>query len=66
MVEEIRDGRVYFRNPWGPRDDEAGTTYEDPDRRLEDPDSGLESMTIEEFERQARNVFSPTESSPVL
>lgn len=49
VVTEVRDGRVYFRNPWGPSGDAPGTEYNDPARRMEDNSIGLESMTEQEF-----------------
>ncbi len=49
VVTRVEDGRVYFRNPWGPTGDRVGTNYENPPRRLENPATREESMTVEEF-----------------
>ena len=65
VIEEIRDGRVYFRNPWGPNDSEPGHVEHDPERRIEDPETGLESMTVEEYQSRVTGVFVATEDSPV-
>ena len=59
VVEKIENGRVYFRNPWGPTSDPQGTTYNDPSRRLEDGATRLESMSVEDFERCARCAYLP-------
>lgn len=59
-VTEIRDGRVYYRNPWGRSGDANGTEYNDPPRRMEDRTIGLESMTIEQF-----MALSPATIQPV-
>ena len=59
VVERVEDGRVYFRNPWGPTTDATGTTYSDPDRRMEDPANRVESMTVEEFNKKMRTVYVP-------
>ena len=56
-VERIENGRVYFRNPWGSTDIQhrAGPYYDGqerthPPRRVEDAQSGLESMSEREFQ----------------
>jgi len=55
LVERIENGRVYFRNPWGSREAQ-GATYRDgqslnnPARRVEDSQSGLESMPASQFQ----------------
>ncbi|MCI0617719.1 hypothetical protein L0244_32505 [bacterium] len=62
-VERVENGRVYFRNPWGSRDPGSGQLIanpnyhdgqriSDPPRRVEDSQSGLESMTLEDFRRR--------------
>jgi hypothetical protein len=69
-VERVENGRVYFRNPWGSRDPGSGQIphYHDgqsipePLRRVEDSQSGLESMTVEEFRRRLNGA---TLGSPV-
>lgn len=57
VVTRVENGRVYFRNPWGPTTDAAGTNYQDPPRRLEDPSTREESMSIEDFEKWARTAI---------
>ncbi|MGA9523309.1 MAG: hypothetical protein WBV82_17710 [Myxococcaceae bacterium] len=57
VATRVEDGRVYFRNPWGPTGDKAGTTYEDPPRRLENPSIREESMTVEEFEAWCKGAI---------
>lgn len=49
VVTRVEEGRVYFRNPWGPRGDANGTVYQHPPRRMENNSIGEESMTIEDF-----------------
>jgi hypothetical protein len=56
---KIENDRVYFRNPWGPTGDAKGTTYESPPRRLEDPDTRLESMSLEDFKKAFKRVYLP-------
>ncbi|MFT3711173.1 MAG: hypothetical protein QM817_26385 [Archangium sp.] len=56
VVTKLENGRVYFRNPWGPTNEKVGTTKSDPARQIEDA-NGLESMTEAEFIDKARNVF---------
>jgi LysM repeat protein len=58
MVTEVRDGRVFFRNPWGSRDAQ-GANYKDgqsiagpPPRRVEDSLGGLESMSLQDFQKR--------------
>ena len=49
---EIKDGRVYYRNPHGDTGQEAGAIFDQPNepvRRVEDPATGMESMAIAEF-----------------
>ena len=56
LVEKIEGGRVYFRNPWGSRAAQ-GQNYTDgsniagpPARKVEDSQSGLESMPAAQFQ----------------
>jgi hypothetical protein len=57
--EKIENGRVYFRNPWGPTGAPEGTTYDNPPRRLEDGATRLESMSMEDFQKVFHRVFIP-------
>lgn len=54
LVTEIREGRVYFRNLHGPSNYQPGTELQNPPRKVEDPQIGLESMTLTEFSRRLR------------
>ncbi|HVG58281.1 MAG TPA: hypothetical protein VNA24_06975 [Hyalangium sp.] len=56
---KIEGDRVYFRNPWGPTNDAKGTTYENPPRRLEDPDTRMESMSLKDFKKAFKRVYLP-------
>ena len=65
-VTEIRDGRVYFRNPWG--GDQPGitsdvgangTTQTNPNVRTDDARNGIQSMTVEEYKKHVRGVIVP-------
>jgi len=66
MITKIENGRVFFRNPWGSRDAQ-GAGYKDgqniagpPPRRVEDSQGGLESMTIQDFQRRLNgSVLGP-------
>ncbi|WP_257459955.1 hypothetical protein [Archangium lipolyticum] len=59
VFEKVENGRVYFRNPWGPTSDANGTTYSDPPRKLEDGATRLESMSVEDFKKHIRQVYLP-------
>jgi hypothetical protein len=60
-VERIADGRVYFRNPWGAQPHIAtGTQLTDPPRRMEDPDRGVASMSVEDFRARLRGAIVPS------
>jgi hypothetical protein len=55
ILEKVEDGRVYLRNPWGPQPEKAnGSELQNPPRRMENNETGLESMSIADF--QARVV----------
>jgi peptidoglycan hydrolase-like protein with peptidoglycan-binding domain len=65
-VTEVRDGRVYFRNPWG--GDQPGistdvgpngTTQTNPNVRTDDARNGIQSMTIEEYKKHVNGVIVP-------
>jgi hypothetical protein len=49
VINGADQSRVYFRNPWGPCPDPPLTLYNDPPRRLEDPASGIYSMSKHDF-----------------
>jgi hypothetical protein len=55
-VTEIRNDRVYFRNPWGPSSVENGADLDSPPRRIEDNRTGLESMSIEDFRKRLDGI----------
>jgi len=65
-VTDVRDGRVYFRNPWG--GDQPGintdvgpngTTQTNPNVRTDDARNGIQSMTIEEYKKHVNGVIIP-------
>jgi hypothetical protein len=64
VAEKVENERVYFRNPWGPSVDPAGTTYTTPPRRMEDPTVGLESMSVADFKNLIANLFIPEQALP--
>jgi hypothetical protein len=68
-VTKVEDGKVYWRNPWGgnvsggdygvgPTDDPTKPIPADrkPPRRIEDGPNGIESMSVEEYQKHARGV----------
>ncbi len=70
-VTEIKNGRVYIRNPWGPgavgpngqvngtsgNNWTNGGQWSGPNRRVEDSASGLESMTIQDYKNAVRGIY---------
>jgi hypothetical protein len=48
----VQNGRVFFRNP------NAQATSNVPGARVEGP-GGLESISVEDFKKQCRNVAAP-------
>jgi hypothetical protein len=58
VVEQVEGGRVYFRNPFGPSRDVAGTVLRDPERRVENGE-GRESMSLEAFSRAFQRTYIP-------
>ena len=56
------EGRVHFRNPWGPSDGKVGQELKNPPRRLENPETGEESMPFEEFARRIESAAVPKET----
>lgn len=59
VFEKVENGRVYFRNPWGPTGDATGTNYDNPPRRLEDGANRVESMSVEDFKKYVRQIYLP-------
>jgi hypothetical protein len=65
LVTDVKDDRVYIRNPWGSNAGVQGQSYVNgeeiagpPQRRVEDATAGVESMTIEEFQSLVDSVVS--------
>jgi hypothetical protein len=63
MVTQVQDDRVYFRNPHGSRAARGeayrdGRSFGNPPRRVEDSQSGLESMSRAEFRRHLDGVVA--------
>ena len=62
-VTKIENGRVYYRNPWGPNGvgptDPPGETgaSRTPPRRVEDGANGVESMTVEDYNKRALDII---------
>ena len=64
-VTEVKNGRVYIRNPWGGSVGVNGqangtaqnNTGDGPLRRVENGPEGLESMTIADFEKAAKGIY---------
>ena len=65
-ITKIENGRVYFRNPWGPgamgpkgstQGTAANNTNAGPLRREDDPSEGIESMSIEDFNKCANDII---------
>jgi hypothetical protein len=54
---KVTPDRVYYRNSHGQSSVPAGTELEDPPRRVEDPKSGIESMTVNDFKLRLTAVF---------
>jgi hypothetical protein len=64
-VTEVKNGRVYIRNPWGGGVGATGSmngtaknnTVNGPLRRVENGPEGLESMTIADFEKATKGIY---------
>jgi hypothetical protein len=64
-VTEVKNGRVYIRNPWGGDVGRTGSingtaknnTNNGPLRVVENQNEGLESMTIKDFEKAAEGIY---------
>ena len=54
--DRIEGDRVYFRNPWGGQFLPPGEALDDPPRRMENPMTGLESMSLEDARRLIHGV----------
>jgi len=59
VVEKLKNGRVYFRNPWGAQQIPNGTLLQNPPRRMENNKIGLESMTLVAFKEHVRSCLIP-------
>jgi len=59
MVADVRDGRVYFRNPHGASPHANGTELQNPPRRMEDKLIGLESMNLQDFQSWVKYAMLP-------
>jgi len=57
LVTKVDPEKVYFRNLHGPTKVEKGTKLLNPTRIVEDPASGIESMTRPDFEKYLMVVF---------
>ena len=59
-VITVENGRVYYRNPWGPDYGKGRVTdgKDGPVRRIED-NGGMESMTVAEFTARAKSALVP-------
>lgn len=55
--DRLEGDRVYFRNPWGGRFVPPGETLGDPPRRLEDPFTGMESMSVADARKYFKAVI---------
>lgn len=58
VVDRVENGRVYFRNPHGPGGTQ-GDRLEDPPRVVEDPNTGLQSMSEEDFLKWVKSAIVP-------
>ncbi|MFZ5438766.1 MAG: hypothetical protein ACOZQL_02095 [Myxococcota bacterium] len=58
--DHIENGRVYFRNPWGPSNSPVGT--ESNSGRLEDPQSGLYSMPVDQVKDILSGIHLPADA----
>ena len=62
-ITKVENGRVYYRNPWGPdgvgKTDAADVTGLDrkPPRRVEDGANGVESMRVEDYNALAKDII---------
>ena len=64
MVTEVRDGRVFFRNPHGPNKETDGETIRDagPSRKVEDRVTGIESMSESDFLEKLQSAAVPNDT----
>jgi hypothetical protein len=59
VVDRVENGRVYFRNPHGPGGTQ-GDVLEDPPRVVEDPSTGMQSMSEEDFLKWIKSAMIPS------
>ncbi|MDY7227513.1 hypothetical protein [Hyalangium rubrum] len=59
VVDRVENGRVYFRNPHGPGGTQ-GDKLEDPPRIVEDPNTGIQSMSEEDFLKWVKSAMVPS------
>jgi hypothetical protein len=64
MVTEVRDGRVFFRNPHGPNKENDGETIRNagPSRKVEDRITGIESMSEDDFLEKLQSAAVPNDT----
>jgi peptidoglycan hydrolase-like protein with peptidoglycan-binding domain len=64
-ITAVRDGRVFFRNPWGGNDASnygvgpTGSTSTTPPIRTDDGYEAVQSMSLNDFKARVRNVHIP-------
>lgn len=59
---KIENDRVYYRNLHGPTTLDNGTELINPPRRIEDKDTGIESMALAEFKDRVLHFIIPLRS----
>jgi hypothetical protein len=59
LVRDIDESRVYFRNLHGATPDPKGTLLQNPPRRIEDPQRGVQSMERGEFFQRLAEIYRP-------
>jgi hypothetical protein len=58
LVTKVEGDRVYFRNPWGHRDqDKRGARMPGVDHRV--GDNGIESIPVKDFQQRMASVLVP-------
>lgn len=64
VITGIRDGRIFFRNPFGASVALGLEQGLGPERKIEDAVTGLESMKLSDFLRESPTVYIPEASMP--
>lgn len=59
LFDHFGEDRVFFRSPRGASSKPKGARRHDPDRLIEDPDRGLESVSSEDFNAQVGVALVP-------